>query len=175
MGCRFAGAAAFDELEWRRVRMLKEAGFNAIRSAHNPANRALLDACDALGVYVMDEGWDKWYKHKSRYDYAGSWRENWKKDLSAMVSYRLRIDLASINGEPVKRCCVPFDRLMLLTHCTGGTLQLGIRPGGLFLSYLAKSFLICRYTVDKFVIIRYYNVIEPLSCTIHSERKVYNE
>lgn len=79
------GAAAFDELEWRRVRMLKEAGFNAIRSAHNPANRALLDACDALGMYVMDESWDMWYNHKNRYDYAGSWRENWQKDLSAMV------------------------------------------------------------------------------------------
>ena len=79
------GAAAFDELEWRRVGMLKEAGFNAVRSAHNPANRALLDACDALGMYVMDESWDMWYNHKSRYDYAGSWRENWKRDLSAMV------------------------------------------------------------------------------------------
>ena len=80
------GAAAFDELEWRRVKKLKEAGFNAIRSAHNPANRALLDACDALGMYVMDESWDMWYNHKSKYDYAGHWRENWKADLSAMVS-----------------------------------------------------------------------------------------
>ena len=80
------GAAAYDELEWRRARMLKEAGFNAVRSAHNPANRALLDACDALGMYVMDESWDMWYNHKNRFDYAGSWRKNWKKDLEAMVS-----------------------------------------------------------------------------------------
>lgn len=80
------GAATYDELEWRRVRLLKEAGFNAIRAAHNPANRALLDACDALGVYVMDEGWDMWYNHKSKHDYAGQWRENWKSDLAAMVS-----------------------------------------------------------------------------------------
>ena len=80
------GAATYDELEWRRVRLMKEAGFNAIRSAHNPANRALLDACDALGVYVMDEGWDMWYNHKSKHDYAGQWRENWKSDLAVMVS-----------------------------------------------------------------------------------------
>ena len=79
------GAATYDELEWRRVRLLKEAGFNAIRAAHNPANRALLDACDALGVYVMDEGWDMWYNHKSKHDYAGQWRENWQSDLAAMV------------------------------------------------------------------------------------------
>ena len=80
------GAAAFDEIEQRRVRLMKKAGFNAIRSAHNPANRALLDACDAMGMYVMDESWDMWYNHKSRYDYAGQWRDNWRSDLEAMVS-----------------------------------------------------------------------------------------
>lgn len=79
------GAATYDELEWRRVRLLKRAGFNAIRSAHNPANRALLDACDALGIYVMDEGWDMWYDHKSKHDYADQWRENWSCDLDALV------------------------------------------------------------------------------------------
>ena len=80
------GAATHDELEWRRVRMMKDAGFNAIRAAHNPANRALLDACDALGLFVMDEGWDMWYNHKSKHDYAGQWRKHWKDDLAAMVS-----------------------------------------------------------------------------------------
>lgn len=79
------GAATYDELEWRRVRLMKAAGFNAIRSAHNPANRALLDACDALGMYVMDEGWDMWYNHKSKHDYAGQWREHWQGDLAAMA------------------------------------------------------------------------------------------
>ena len=80
------GAAAYDEVEYRRAKKLKKAGFNAVRSAHNPANRALLDACDRLGLYVMDESWDMWYLHKSRFDYAGSWRDNWKSDLEAMVS-----------------------------------------------------------------------------------------
>ncbi len=80
------GAATFDASEYRRVKKLKEAGFNAVRSAHNPCSRALLDACDALGVYVMDEGWDMWYAHKNPYDYALSWQENWAADLAAIVS-----------------------------------------------------------------------------------------
>ncbi len=79
------GAATYDEAEYRRVKMLKAAGFNAIRSSHNPCSRALLDACDKLGVYVMDEAWDMWYNHKNKYDYASQWRENYRSDLRAMV------------------------------------------------------------------------------------------
>ncbi len=84
--CGILGAACHDESEYRRVRMLKNAGFNAIRSAHNPANRALLDACDALGMYVMDETWDMWYNHKNPYDYAGQWKEHYRGDIRAMVA-----------------------------------------------------------------------------------------
>lgn len=80
------GAATYDESEWRRVKKLKEAGFNAIRSAHNPCSRAMLDACDALGVYMMDETWDMWFHHKNKYDYAAEWRDNYMTDLAAMVS-----------------------------------------------------------------------------------------
>ncbi len=80
------GTATFDESEWRRVRKLKAAGFNAIRSAHNPCSRAMLEACDALGVYMMDESWDMWFQHKSRFDYASEWRENYMADLAAMVN-----------------------------------------------------------------------------------------
>ena len=80
------GAATYDESEWRRVKKLKDAGFNAIRSAHNPCSRAMLEACDALGVYMMDETWDMWFHHKSKYDYAAAWRENFMADLAAMVN-----------------------------------------------------------------------------------------
>lgn len=80
------GAATHDEAEYRRVRTLKEAGFNAIRSSHNPASRAMLEACDRLGLYVMDEAWDMWFKPKSKGDYARQWQENWKSDLTAMVA-----------------------------------------------------------------------------------------
>ncbi len=80
------GAATYDESEWRRVKKLKDAGFNAIRSAHNPCSRAMLEACDALGVYMMDESWDMWFHHKTKHDYASQWREHYMDDLAAMVS-----------------------------------------------------------------------------------------
>lgn len=80
------GAATFDESEYRRIKKLKEAGFNAIRSAHNLCSRAMLEACDVLGVYLMDESWDMWFHHKSRYDYASEWRDHYISDLTAMVN-----------------------------------------------------------------------------------------
>lgn len=67
------------------MRKLKQAGFNAIRSAHNPCSAAMLDACDRYGVYVIDEAWDMWYNHKTRYDYADNWEANWQQDLTAMA------------------------------------------------------------------------------------------
>lgn len=80
------GARTYRESEFRRVRKLKEFGFNAIRSSHQPMCRYLLEACDELGMYVMDEAWDMWYDHKNPYDYAGYFMEHWQEDLSAMIS-----------------------------------------------------------------------------------------
>lgn len=79
------GAATFAESEERRVRILKENGFNAIRSSHNPASKAMLDACDRLGMYVMDETFDMWYNRKNPYDYGCDFHEWWEKDTAAMV------------------------------------------------------------------------------------------
>ena len=79
------GACTYPEAEERRVRILKENGYNAIRSAHNPCSKALLDACDKLGILVMDEYVDMWYIHKNQYDYALHMRKWWKQDLKDMV------------------------------------------------------------------------------------------
>lgn len=79
------GAATYAESEQRRVRIMRETGFNAIRSAHNPASDELLDACDRLGMYVIDETFDMWYQHKNRYDYARDFETDWKQDVAAMV------------------------------------------------------------------------------------------
>jgi hypothetical protein len=79
------GACGYAKSEERRVRMLKEAGFNALRSSHNPAGTAMLEACDRLGMYVIDETWDVWYNHKSKNDYAGDFKANYKNDIRAMV------------------------------------------------------------------------------------------
>ena len=79
------GAAAFDQAEERRVRSLKEAGFNAIRAAHNPPSPAFLDACDRLGMLVLDEAFDCWEKGKNAYDYHVVFKEQWQHDLDTMV------------------------------------------------------------------------------------------
>ena len=79
------GAAAYAESEERRVRILKENGFNAIRSAHNPASKALLDACDRYGMYVMDETFDMWYNRKNKFDYGCDFNDWWERDTAAMV------------------------------------------------------------------------------------------
>ena len=79
------GAATYDESEWRRVRILKEAGFNAIRAAHNPTSRAMLEACDHYGMYMMDETFDMWYNRKNKFDYGCDFEENWEADTAAMV------------------------------------------------------------------------------------------
>lgn len=80
------GACAYAQSEERRVRILKENGFNAIRSAHNPCSKAMLEACDKYGIYIMDELWDMWYQHKSKYDYASQLMEHYREDIEAMVS-----------------------------------------------------------------------------------------
>ena len=79
------GAATYAESEERRVRILKENGFNAIRSSHNPASKAMLDACDKYGMYVMDETFDMWYNRKNPYDYGVDFNDWWERDTAAMV------------------------------------------------------------------------------------------
>ena len=79
------GAATIDRAEERRVELLKRAGFNAIRSAHNPMSRAMLEACDRLGMVVMDEAWDVWTENKRDQDHALRFNERWQTDVSAMV------------------------------------------------------------------------------------------
>ncbi len=80
------GAAAVPRAEERRIELLKEAGFNAIRTAHNPASPAMLEACDRLGMLVMDEAFDMWVRGKSPYDYALEFPQWWAADLSSMVA-----------------------------------------------------------------------------------------
>ena len=79
------GAMAFDAAEIRKVRLMKEAGFNLIRTSHNPQTRALLDACDSLGMMVVDESFDGWYSEKNPYDYHISIDSCYTEDITAMV------------------------------------------------------------------------------------------
>ena len=79
------GAAAFDRAEERRVELLKAAGYNAVRTSHNPPSPAFLDACDRLGLLVLDEAFDTWKANKVKYDYGRNFDEWWQRDISAMV------------------------------------------------------------------------------------------
>lgn len=80
------GACAYKFAEERKAKQLKEAGFNAVRCAHNPCSKAFLDACDKYGLLVMDEFSDMWYIHKTKYDYAGYFDEWWQTDLNSMIA-----------------------------------------------------------------------------------------
>ncbi len=79
------GAASIDRGEERKIEILKKAGFNAIRTSHNPPSPALLDACDRLGMLVLDEIFDMWERPKRAKDYSLNFREWWKKDLQSWI------------------------------------------------------------------------------------------
>lgn len=80
------GAAAIYGAEERRIKLLKEAGFNAIRMSHHPVGTAILRACDELGMLVMDEAFDMWTTSKSDFDYSIDFSTWWEKDVEAMVA-----------------------------------------------------------------------------------------
>ena len=80
------GAVSMRAAEERKVARLKEAGFNAIRSSHYPMSTALLDACDRLGMLVMDETFDVWTSGKSDFDYSFDFPEWWERDVEAIVA-----------------------------------------------------------------------------------------
>ncbi|NSW53341.1 MAG: glycoside hydrolase family 2 protein [Anaerolineae bacterium] len=79
------GAASYPRAEERKIELLKSAGYNALRSAHNPPAPALLDACDRLGLLVIDETFDAWFSPKVTNDYHLYFRDWWQRDTEAMV------------------------------------------------------------------------------------------
>jgi beta-galactosidase len=79
------GARAYDRAEERRVELLKAAGFNALRMAHNPPSPAFLEACDRLGMLVIDEAFDMWREGKNPHDYHLFFDEWWQRDVDSML------------------------------------------------------------------------------------------
>ena len=79
------GAMAFDAAEIRKVRQMKDAGFNLIRTSHNPTTRAFLDACDSIGMLVIGEAFDGWRSAKKPYDYSTLIDSCYREDIRAMV------------------------------------------------------------------------------------------
>lgn len=79
------GSAAIDRAEERRVELMKARGFNAIRCAHNPPSPRFLEACDRLGVAVIDEAFDQWSVGKNPDDYHLYFKDWWRRDIDSMV------------------------------------------------------------------------------------------
>ena len=79
------GAMAFDAAEVRKVRLMKDAGFNLIRTSHNPTTRAFLDACDSIGMLVIDEAFDGWRSPKNPHDYSTLIDSCYREDIHALV------------------------------------------------------------------------------------------
>ncbi|WP_420145741.1 glycoside hydrolase family 2 TIM barrel-domain containing protein [Sphingobium sp.] len=79
------GAAGWPDADARKVALMKDAGYNAIRSAHNPASQATLDAADELGLLVIDEAFDMWENPKREKDYARFFATDWHADLDSLV------------------------------------------------------------------------------------------
>lgn len=109
------GGCSYPEAEERRVRILKENGYNALRSAHNPCSKALLDACDRQGMLMMDEYVDVWYIHKNQYDYAGVMEKWWKQDLADMVDK-------------------DYNHPSVIMYCTGNEVAETAQPKGIDLT-----------------------------------------
>jgi beta-galactosidase len=79
------GSAAFARADERKVEIHKANGYNAIRTAHNPPAPAFLDACDRLGMLVMDEAFDCWREGKNPFDYHVVFDDWWQRDIQSMV------------------------------------------------------------------------------------------
>lgn len=79
------GACAYEEAEYRKVRIIKQAGYNAIRFSHNPCSRAFVAACDKYGIYLIDELSDMWYMRKKKFDYALDFDIWHERDVAAIV------------------------------------------------------------------------------------------
>lgn len=115
------GAASFDRAEERKVELLKANGFNAVRCAHNPPAPAFLDACDRLGMLVIDEAFDCWRNGKNRADYHVAFDDWWRRDLDAMLVRDRNhpgVVMWSIGNEVVERARPEGARLarMLADH-----------------------------------------------------------
>ena len=79
------GAAAFDAAEYRKAKLMKEAGFNAVRTSHNHPSESFLRACDELGLLVIDEAFDGWREQKNAFDYHLLIDQWWQEDIKALV------------------------------------------------------------------------------------------
>lgn len=148
------GSCAFPAMEERKIRLLKESGYNAIRTSHNPMSTALLDACDRLGMLVMDEAFDCWRAKKNTFDYHLFFEDHWKEDLGSMVlrdrshpsviMYSIGNEIGerdgSGNGEQISREMCEYIRELDITRAITNGVCMIFLDAGEFGGILANIF-----------------------------------
>ena len=148
------GSAAYSFAEYRKVKFIKASGYNSIRSAHNPTSKAVLEACDRLGVLVMDELCDMWYIHKTKYDYAAHFDDWWKTDLDALISR-------------------DYNHPSVIMYSTGNEVSETAQPRGIELSGEMTAF--CKERdPDRFVtcgINLFFNYLSSMGMGVYSDKK----
>lgn len=77
------GAAAYPKAMEKRIKMLKDFGFNHIRTSHNPYSESFLDLCDENGILVVDELYDKWTDQHT--GGRSTWMELWQKNVPEWI------------------------------------------------------------------------------------------
>jgi len=80
------GGASLPRADERKLELMKAAGYNAVRSAHNPASQGMLDAADRLGMLVVDEAFDAWTVAKQPHDYSSHFEQDWRSDIARMIA-----------------------------------------------------------------------------------------
>lgn len=79
------GSASYDRAEERKVEILKQNGFNAIRTAHNPYSPSFLEACDRLGMLVIEEFFDAWTGGKRAFDFHLYFDKYWEEEIENTI------------------------------------------------------------------------------------------
>lgn len=79
------GSAEYPAAVKRKISLLKNSGFNALRMSHNPPSSTFLEECDRVGMLVMDEAFDMWNLPKTRLDYSLFFRDWWARDIRCMI------------------------------------------------------------------------------------------
>ena len=136
------GAASEADSEKWRIQRLKEAGFNAVRIAHQPASKALLEACDQAGMLPMEETFDMWDVKKTEFDDAAAFDQHWKavieytvmKDYNhpCVVLYSIGNEITNLHtdtGAHISRllsdCFRKLDDSRLVTNAVNGGMASG--------------------------------------------------
>lgn len=79
------GAAFHEKAARRQLRCMRNMGVNALRTAHNPPARQVMELCDRMGILVVSEIFDMWERPKTTWDYARFFPDCWAEDVSAWV------------------------------------------------------------------------------------------